>query len=56
MVEFAPAERHAVLARSTARLLQLLTSWPGDDHRGTMSLSDKAAVGSSPVVPSTVFV
>jgi Cupin domain len=41
-VEFAPAERHAVLARSTARLLLLLTPWPGEGHPGTMTLEDRA--------------
>jgi redox-sensitive bicupin YhaK (pirin superfamily) len=44
MVEFAPAERHAVRARTTARLLLLLTPWPGDGHPGTMPLGDKATV------------
>jgi len=44
MVEFAPGERHAVLARTTARLLLLLTPWPGAGHPGTMPLSDKATV------------
>ena len=39
VVEFAPGERHAVLARTTARLLLLLTPWPGDGHPGTMPLS-----------------
>lgn len=43
-VEFDPAERHAVTARSTARLLLLLAPWPGDGHPGTMSLTDKATV------------
>lgn len=42
MVEFAPHERHAVLARSTARLLLLLTPWPGRGHPGAMTLEDKA--------------
>lgn len=42
MVEFSPGERHAVLARSTARLLLLLTPWPGRGHPGTMALEDKA--------------
>jgi quercetin dioxygenase-like cupin family protein len=42
MVEFAPGERHAVLARSTARLLLLLTPWPGAGHPGTMPLEEKA--------------
>jgi quercetin dioxygenase-like cupin family protein len=41
-VEFAPGERHAVLARSTVRLLLLLTPWPGQGHPGTMTLEDRA--------------
>ena len=44
MVEFAPGERHAVRALTTARLLLLLTPWPGDGHPGTTPLSDKATV------------
>lgn len=42
MVEFAPGERHAVLACSTSRLLLLLTPWPGRGHPGAMALEDKA--------------
>lgn len=42
MVELAPGERHAILARSTARLLLLLTPWPGPGHPGAMTLEDKA--------------
>jgi quercetin dioxygenase-like cupin family protein len=42
LVEFAPGERHAVHARTDARLLLLLTPWPGEGHPGTMSLDDKA--------------
>ena len=34
LVEFAPAERHEVVARSNARLLLLLTPWPGAGHPG----------------------
>ena len=41
VVEFEPAERHAVRARSDARLLLLLTPWPGVGHPGAMSLRDK---------------
>jgi len=37
VVEFEPRERHAVHARSDARLLLLLTPWPGP-----MPLEDKA--------------
>lgn len=44
LVEFDPAERHAVIARSTARLLLLLAPWPGDGHPGAMELSEKATV------------
>ena len=44
MVEFAPGERHAVHARTAARLLLLLTPWPGDGHPGTMALADKQTV------------
>ncbi len=42
LVEFAPNERHAVHARSNARLLLLLTPWPGVDHPGAMTLEQKA--------------
>lgn len=44
LVEFDPGERHEVLARSDARILLLLTPWPGTDHPGTMSLQEKAEV------------
>lgn len=44
MVEFAPGERHAVFARTAARLLLVLAPWPGDGHPGAMSLRDKATV------------
>jgi quercetin dioxygenase-like cupin family protein len=39
--EFAPAERHAVTAVSDARLLLLLTPWPGDGHPGAMTIAEK---------------
>jgi quercetin dioxygenase-like cupin family protein len=42
VVEFDPGERHAVRALSDARLLLLLTPWPGEGHPGAMSLEDKA--------------
>jgi quercetin dioxygenase-like cupin family protein len=32
---FDPRERHAVRARSDARLLLVLAPWPGDGHPGT---------------------
>jgi hypothetical protein len=44
LVEFDPAERHAVQAITTARLLLLLAPWPGEGHPGTMALSEKASV------------
>jgi len=44
MVEFGPGERHAVSARTTARLLLILSPWPGDGHPGVMELSDKQTV------------
>jgi quercetin dioxygenase-like cupin family protein len=44
LLEFAPNERHAVHARSDARLLLLLTPWPGADHPGAMTLNEKANV------------
>jgi len=44
VVEFAPNERHAVHARSRARILLLLTPWPGAGHPGGMTVEDKAHV------------
>lgn len=44
LVELAPNERHAVHALSDARILLLLTPWPGDDHPGAMTLEQKANV------------
>lgn len=41
LVELAPAERHEVLARSDARLLLLLTPWPGNGHPGAMTITQK---------------
>jgi quercetin dioxygenase-like cupin family protein len=41
LFEFAPQERHTVRARSDARLLLVLTPWPGDGHPGAMSLEQK---------------
>lgn len=41
VVEFAPGERHEVSARSDARLLLLLTPWPGRGHPGAMSMREK---------------
>jgi len=44
LFEFDPGERHTVAARSDARLLLILTPWPGDGHPGAMTLEQKAAV------------
>jgi redox-sensitive bicupin YhaK (pirin superfamily) len=41
LVEFAPRERHQVLARVDARLLLLLTPWPGHGHPGAMTITQK---------------
>jgi quercetin dioxygenase-like cupin family protein len=41
VVELAPRERHQVLARSNARLLLLLTPWPGHGHPGAMTITQK---------------
>lgn len=41
LVELAPAERHEVVARSKARLLLLLTPWPGAGHPGAMTIRQK---------------
>jgi quercetin dioxygenase-like cupin family protein len=42
LFEFDPGERHTVAARSDARLLLILTPWPGDGHPGAMTLDQKA--------------
>ena len=42
LVEFDPRERHAVHARTTARILLLLTPWPGQGHPGALALENKA--------------
>jgi quercetin dioxygenase-like cupin family protein len=43
-VELAPGERHEVVARSDARLLLLLTPWPGGGHPGAMTITEKLYV------------
>lgn len=43
LFEFAPQERHEVIARSDARLLLLLAPWPGEGHPGAMTLEEKAS-------------
>jgi quercetin dioxygenase-like cupin family protein len=44
LFEFDPGERRTVSARSNARLLLILTPWPGDGHPGAMTLEQKAEV------------
>ena len=41
VVEFEPGERHEVTASSDARLLLLLTPWPGRGHPGAMTMREK---------------
>lgn len=41
LVELAPGERHEVTASSAARLLLLLTPWPGHNHPGAMTIREK---------------
>jgi quercetin dioxygenase-like cupin family protein len=40
--EFDPQERHTVTARSDARLLLILSPWPGNGHPGAMTLEEKS--------------
>ena len=42
LVEFDPRERHAVTARTDARILLLLTPWPGTGHPGALTVEAKA--------------
>ena len=42
LLEFEPRERHTVSARSDARLLLVLSPWPGDGHPGAMTLEEKS--------------
>jgi quercetin dioxygenase-like cupin family protein len=44
LFEFDPGERHTIRARTDARLLLILTPWPGDGHPGAMTLEEKADV------------
>ncbi len=41
LVEFAPGERHEVTATAAARLLLLLTPWPGHGHPGAMTIREQ---------------
>lgn len=40
-LEFSPGERHEVTATADARLLLLLTPWPGTGHPGGMTIHQK---------------
>ncbi len=42
LFEFDPGERRTIAARSDARLLLILSPWPGDGHPGALSLEEKA--------------
>jgi len=42
LFEFDPGERRTVVARSDARLLMVLSPWPGDGHPGAMTLEEKS--------------
>lgn len=42
LFEFDPGERRTIVARADARLLIVLSPWPGDGHPGAMTLEDKA--------------
>lgn len=44
LVEFDPRERHQVDALADARILLLLTPWPGAGHPGAMTIAEKADV------------
>jgi len=41
LFEFDPGERRTVTASSNARLLLVLSPWPGDGHPGAMTLEQK---------------
>lgn len=44
LVQFAPRERHEVMALLDSRILLLLTPWPGSGHPGAMTLDEKTEV------------
>lgn len=46
LLEFEPGERRTVAASSDARLLLVLSPWPGDGHPGAMSLEEKSEARS----------
>jgi len=42
LFEFDPGERHTISAKADARLLLILSPWPGDGHPGAMTLEQKS--------------
>jgi quercetin dioxygenase-like cupin family protein len=42
LLEFDPGERRTIAASSDARLLLVLSPWPGDGHPGAMTLEEKS--------------
>lgn len=44
LVELNPGERHEVAAVADARLLLMLTPWPGGGHPGAMTITEKLYV------------
>lgn len=44
LVEFDPRERHAVRARTKARISLLLTPWPGAGHPGAITAEEREHV------------
>lgn len=42
LFEFDPGERRTITARSDARLLLILSPWPGDGHPGALTLDQKS--------------
>jgi hypothetical protein len=42
LFEWEPGERRTIVARSDARLLMILSPWPGNGHPGAMSLEEKS--------------
>ncbi|MGH2973656.1 MAG: cupin domain-containing protein [Solirubrobacterales bacterium] len=47
LFEFDPGERRTIRAREDARLLLVLSPWPGDGHPGAMTLEQKAEARQS---------
>lgn len=44
LVEFSPRERHQVDAHTDARMILMLTPWPGEGHPGTVADEDRTTV------------